>query len=117
MRTNVDYMCVGTRKHFHDLVCRYGRVLFCVNLMKKNEKTPRESELSKEYSNAVLMMNKNDLREENAIHYSEIDMKFELKRDKKAFVQQVKTFAYFAVQKTGMFFCTNASTSSHQQLI
>ena len=47
MRTNVDYMCVGTRKHFHDLVARYGRIVFCVNLMKQKEKTPRESELSK----------------------------------------------------------------------
>lgn len=44
-------------------------------------------------------------------------MKFELKRDKKAFVQQIKTFAYFAVQKTGFFVCTNPSTSTHQQLI
>jgi len=44
-------------------------------------------------------------------------MKFELKRDKKAFVQQIKTFAYYAVQRTGMFVCTNPSTSSHQQLI
>ena len=44
-------------------------------------------------------------------------MKFELKRDKKAFVQQIKTLAYFTVQKTGLFLCTNASTSSHQQLI
>ena len=63
------------------------------------------------------MINKNDLREENAVHYSEIDMKFELKRDKKAFVQQIKTLAYFTFQKTGLFLCTNASTSSHQQLI
>jgi hypothetical protein len=69
-------MCVGTRKHFHDMVGRYGRILFCVNLMKQKEKTPRESELSKDYQNAVTLINKNDLREENAIHYSEIDMKF-----------------------------------------
>jgi len=46
VRTNVDYMCVGTRKHFHDLVARYGRIIFCINLMKHKEKTPRESELS-----------------------------------------------------------------------
>lgn len=63
------------------------------------------------------MINKHDLREENALHYCEIDMKFELKRDKKAFVQQVKTLAFFAVQRTGLFLCLNPSTSSHQQLI
>jgi len=44
-------------------------------------------------------------------------MKFELKRDKKAFVQQVKAFAYFSIQRTGMFLCINPSTSSHQQLL
>jgi hypothetical protein len=44
-------------------------------------------------------------------------MKFELKRDKKAFVQQVKTLAFFGLQRTGLFLCLNPSTSSHQQLI
>jgi hypothetical protein len=44
-------------------------------------------------------------------------MKFELKRDKKAFVQQIKTLAFFALQRTGFFLCVNPSTSSHQQLL
>jgi hypothetical protein len=110
-------MCVATRKHFHDLVTRYGRILFCINLMKQKERTPRESELSREYLQAITMINKNDLREENQVHYSEIDMKFELKRDKKAFVQQVKMLAFFALTRTGLFLCLNPSTSSHQQLL
>ena len=63
------------------------------------------------------MINKQDLREENQVHYCEIDMKFELKRDKKAFVQQVKMLAFFALQRTGLFLCLNPSTSSHQQLL
>ena len=110
-------MCVATRKHFHDLICRYGRIIFCINLMKQKERTPRQSELSKEYQSAINLINKNDLKEENAIHYSEIDMKFQLKRDKKAFVQQIKSLAYFAVERTGIFLCINPSTSSHQQLL
>ena len=44
-------------------------------------------------------------------------MKFELKRDKKAFVQQIKSLAYFAVERTGIFLCINPSTSSHHQLL
>lgn len=32
-------------------------------------------------------------------------------------MQQIKTFAYFAVQKTGMFMCLHPSTSSYQQLV
>jgi hypothetical protein len=73
--------------------------------------------LSKEYQQAIDLINKNDLREQNHIHYSEIDMKFELKRDKKAFVQQVKMLAFLALQRTGLFLCLNPSTSSHQQLL
>ena len=44
-------------------------------------------------------------------------MKFELKRDKKGFIQQVKTLAYYAVGRTGMFVCVNPSTSTHEQLL
>lgn len=34
VRSSVDYMYVGTRKHFHDMVARYGRIVYCINLMK-----------------------------------------------------------------------------------
>ena len=44
-------------------------------------------------------------------------MKFELKRDKKGFIQQIKTLAYFAVQRVGIFVCIHPSTSSHSQLV
>ena len=56
-------MCVGTRKHFSDVIARYGRILFCVNLMKQKEKNPRESLLSVEYSKAISLINKYDLKE------------------------------------------------------
>ena len=41
-----DIMYIGTRKHFHDMVGRYGKNIYCMNLMKKKEKTVREAMLS-----------------------------------------------------------------------
>lgn len=46
VRTN-DYLYSATRKHFHDMIGRYGQSIYSVNLMKIREKTPRESGLSK----------------------------------------------------------------------
>ena len=40
-------MFLATRKHFRDVVSRYGNLVYAVNLMKKNEKVPRESLLSR----------------------------------------------------------------------
>lgn len=62
-------------------------------------------------------INKEDLNEENQIHYIEIDMKYNLRLDKKLFVNKMKTIAYFGIQNTGIFMCMNPSTSSHEQFI
>lgn len=72
-------MYLGTRKHFQDMVARYGRIIYCINLMKKKEKTIRESGLSQEYAQAISFINKEDLSEENNLHYIEVDMKYFLK--------------------------------------
>ena len=44
-------------------------------------------------------------------------MKYNLRLDKKLFVNKMKTIAYFAIQNTGVFMCMNPSTSSHEQFI
>ena len=38
-----DPLHYSTRKHFSDLITRYGQVVYCFNLMKVIEKTPRET--------------------------------------------------------------------------
>ncbi len=44
-------------------------------------------------------------------------MKYNLRLDKKLFINKMKTIAYFALQNTGVFMCMNPSTSSHEQFI
>ncbi len=96
---------------------RYGHLIYAINLMKMKEKIPRESLLSKEYQTSMTFINKEDFPEDNQIHYIEIDMKYNLRLDKKLFVNKMKTIAYFALQNTGVFMCMNPSTSSHEQFI
>lgn len=110
-------MYLATRKHFYDLHRRYGSLVYAVNLMKMKEKVPRESLLSEEYRNSVNFINKQDLSELNQIHYVEIDMKYNLRLDKKLFVNKMKTIAYFAIQNTGIFLCVNPSSSNHEQFV
>jgi hypothetical protein len=110
-------MFLATRKHFSDLMTRYGHLIYAINLMKMKEKIPRESLLSKEYQTSMTFINKEDFPEDNQIHYIEIDMKYNLRLDKKLFVNKMKTIAYFALQNTGVFMCMNPSTSSHEQFI
>ena len=65
----------------------------------------------------MTFINKEDFPEDNQIHYIEIDMKYNLRLDKKLFVNKMKTIAYFAIQNTGVFMCMNPSSSSHEQFI
>lgn len=44
-------------------------------------------------------------------------MKHHLRIDKKMFVNKIKTFAYFAILRMGVFLCMNHSTSSHEQFV
>ncbi len=55
-------MFLATRKHFSDLMSRYGSLVYAINLMKMKEKVPREGLLSKEYQTAVSFINKEDLK-------------------------------------------------------
>ena len=62
-------------------------------------------------------INKNDLSEENQIHYTEIDMKYNLKLDKNIFINKIRTFAYFTIQQTGIFLCFGIDRSSNDQFV
>lgn len=85
--------------------------------MKSREKTIRESGLSKEYMMAVQFINKNNLNQEHSLHYAEVDMKYHLKLDKTLFINKVKTFAYFTIQKTGIFLCLSIDRSTNDQYV
>lgn len=44
-------------------------------------------------------------------------MKYNLKLDKNIFINKIRTFAYFTVQKTGMFLCLGIDRSSNDQYV
>ena len=44
-------------------------------------------------------------------------MKYHLKQDKHIFVSKIRTFAYYAIQKTGIFLCMGLDRSSNDQLV
>ncbi len=112
--TNSDPLLISTRKHFSDLVSRYGKNIYCVNLMKAMEPVPRESILSDHYSAAVDFINKYDLKPEEAMHYVHIDFKANLKQDKKALVDKIHLLAYFCIMRTGLFVCINSSRTEYE---
>ncbi|KAI3443507.1 hypothetical protein Pfo_000172 [Paulownia fortunei] len=63
-----DQTYEATRLHFQNLVKRYGNPIIILNLIKTNEKKPRESILRAEFANAIEAINK-DLSEENRLKF------------------------------------------------
>ena len=72
-----DPMFLSTKKHFGDLISLYGRHIFCVNLMKVVENSPRETILSEEYREAINLINQEleTVQADNRIHYMQTDFK------------------------------------------
>ncbi|KAF4404254.1 hypothetical protein G4B88_014710 [Cannabis sativa] len=58
----------ATRLHFENLVKRYGNPIIILNLIKTQEKRPRESILRTEFANAIDFINK-DLSEESRLRF------------------------------------------------
>ncbi|KAF2304218.1 hypothetical protein GH714_028610 [Hevea brasiliensis] len=63
----------ATRLHFKNLVKRYGNPIIILNLIKTQEKKPRESILRAEFANAIDYINK-DLSEENRLRFLHWDL-------------------------------------------
>ncbi|KAJ8441004.1 LOW QUALITY PROTEIN: hypothetical protein Cgig2_021368 [Carnegiea gigantea] len=63
----------ATRLHFENLANRYGNPIIILNLIKTNEKRPRESILRTEFANAIECINR-DLPEENRLKFLHWDL-------------------------------------------
>ncbi len=44
-------------------------------------------------------------------------MKHQVKLNKKLFIDKIRTLAYFALMRTGMFLCMGSSSSSYEQYL
>ncbi|XAR51117.1 hypothetical protein NMG60_11005660 [Bertholletia excelsa] len=94
----------ATRLHFENLVQRYGNPIIILNLIKTQEKKPRESILRAEFANAIEFINK-DLSEESRLKFLHWDLhKYSRSKAINALVVLGKVAAY-ALTVTGFFYC------------
>ncbi|KAK9075776.1 hypothetical protein SSX86_004105 [Deinandra increscens subsp. villosa] len=99
-----DHNYEATRLHFQNLVKRYGNPIIILNLIKTNEKRPRESILRTEFANAINCINQ-DLSEENRLKFLHWDLhKHSRSKGTNALLFLSRLTAY-ALTLTGFFYC------------
>uniref|UniRef100_A0A2P2MCG8 SAC domain-containing protein n=1 Tax=Rhizophora mucronata TaxID=61149 RepID=A0A2P2MCG8_RHIMU len=93
----------ATRLHFENLVERYGNPIIILNLIKTQEKRPRESILRTEFANAIDFINK-DLSEENRLRFLHWDLHRHSRSKATNALLLLGKVAAYALMLTG-FFC------------
>lgn len=99
-----DQTYQATRLHFENLVERYGNPIIILNLIKTNEKRPRESILRTEFANAIEIINK-DLSEENNLKFIHWDLNKHSRRQATTVLLSLGKVAAYALTLTGFFYC------------
>ncbi|CAI9760554.1 unnamed protein product [Fraxinus pennsylvanica] len=94
----------ATRLHFENLVKRYGNPIIILNLIKTNEKKPRESILRTEFANAIEAINK-DLSEENRLKFLHWDLHKHSRSKATNVLLLLGKVAAYALTLTGFFYC------------
>ena len=98
----VDPFYSAAALHFDNLFERYGAPLYVLNLIKFRERTPRESKLHKEYSNAVNYLNQ-FLPEDKKIIYKSWDMSRASKSRDQDVIGTLEEIGGEIIPKTGFF--------------
>ncbi|KAK6126700.1 hypothetical protein DH2020_039557 [Rehmannia glutinosa] len=99
-----DQTYEATRLHFEHLVKRYGNPIIILNLIKTNEKKPRESILRAEFANAIEVINK-DLSEENRLKFLHWDLHKHSRSKATNVLLLLGKVAAYALTLTGFFYC------------
>uniref|UniRef100_A0A7N1A675 SAC domain-containing protein n=1 Tax=Kalanchoe fedtschenkoi TaxID=63787 RepID=A0A7N1A675_KALFE len=94
----------ATRLHFLNLVNRYGNPIIILNLIKTQERKPRESILRSEFANAIDVINK-DLPEENRLRFLHWDLHKHSRRKATNVLLLLSKVAAYALTLTGFFHC------------
>jgi hypothetical protein len=98
----VDPFYSAAALHFDNLFERYGAPIYALNLIKSRERTPRESKLLKEYTNAINYLNQ-FLPEDKKIIYKPWDMSRAAKSRDQDVVGTLEEIAGEIIPKTGFF--------------
>ncbi|KAL8633795.1 hypothetical protein Q9189_000531 [Teloschistes chrysophthalmus] len=98
----VDPFFTAAALHFDHLFQRYGAPVYVLNLIKARERTPRESILLKEYTNAITYLNQ-ALPPDKKILYKAWDMSRASKSRDQDVIGVLETTAKDIVTRTGFF--------------
>ncbi|KAL2011287.1 hypothetical protein VTN00DRAFT_4005 [Thermoascus crustaceus] len=98
----VDPFYSAAALHFNNLFERYGAPIYALNLVKSRERTPRESKLLKEYTNAINYLNQ-FLPEDKKIIYKAWDMSRASKSRDQDVIGTLEDIAGNIIPKTGFF--------------
>lgn len=99
-----DHNYEATRRHFQNLVDRYGNPIFILNLIKTKEKKPRESVLHAEFVKAISHINKN-LDMENRLRFRTVDLTRLYKIKGPKVLMLLNRVTGNALDQTGFFYC------------
>jgi SacI homology domain len=97
-----DPMHLATRRHFEDLFGRYGSPIMVVNLVRKREKSARETIIGPRFRNAVESINQY-LPKEHQIAYLAWDFKKVSKSKYMSVVDKLSVIANWVLHRTGIF--------------
>ena len=100
----------ATRKHFSNLVERYGDKIAVLNLIKQEETNPRETPLGNDFRRAIQYLN-SALISSNGIYYHEVDFSLLSKTNLDNLLKCLKSFSSFAIGIMG-FYGTKTSSIS-----
>ncbi|KAL4787991.1 SacI homology domain-containing protein [Aspergillus varians] len=98
----IDPFYSAAALHFDNLFARYGAPIYILNLIKSRERTPRESKLLKEYTNAVDYLNQ-FLPEDKKLIYKPWDMSRAAKSRDQDVIETLEDIAGEIIPKTGFF--------------
>ncbi|KAJ5648034.1 Polyphosphoinositide phosphatase [Penicillium lividum] len=98
----IDPFYSAAALHFDNLFERYGAPVYILNLVKARERTPRESKLLKEFTNAVEYLNQ-FLPEDKKLIYRAWDMSRASKSRDQDVIRTLEGIAGDIIPKTGFF--------------
>lgn len=107
----VDNNFVATKKHFADLMSDFGSPVFILNLLKKEERKPREVLLSAKYREALHSITRGMSKPEDHIRYVE----FDFRNQTRVVWNELTGIAEDVLATTGFFACSSRRVERWQR--
>ncbi|KAK4373821.1 hypothetical protein RND71_004498 [Anisodus tanguticus] len=111
-----DFKFEAAKLHFEDLVQRYGNPIIILNLIKTQEKRPRETILRAEFANAIEFINK-DLPKDDRLRFFHFDINKRPRMKATKALTRLGDVAANTLELTGFFHCQLIPTSRTEELL